>query len=82
LAPNPATATATPQPWPGALPEQVTAVAQVLASSPQALTLAQITACFAASASLKKSLPTLLQTLEALGLAQQMQLGGTTVWRA
>jgi hypothetical protein len=30
----------------------------------------------------KKSLPTLLQTLEALGLAQQMQLGGTTVWRA
>jgi hypothetical protein len=57
-------------------------VANVLASSTAALTLAQITACFAASASLKKSLPTLLQTLEALGRAQQMQLGGTTVWRA
>jgi hypothetical protein len=42
---NPVTAAATPQPWPGALPEQVKAVAQVLASSPQALTLAQITAC-------------------------------------
>jgi hypothetical protein len=51
---NPVTAAATPQPWPGALPEQVKAVAQVLASSPQALTLAQITACFAASASCEK----------------------------
>ena len=79
---NPDTAAATAQVWPGALPEQVKAVAQVLASSPQAITLAQITACFAASASLKKSLPTLLQTLEALGRAQQMQLGGNTVWRA
>ncbi len=82
LAPKSVTAAATAQAWPGALPEQVKAVANVLASSPQALTLAQITACFAASASLKRSLPTLLQTLEALGRAQQMQVGGITVWRA
>ena len=61
---------------------QVKAVAQVLASSTAAPTLAQITACFAASASLKQSLPTRLQTQQALGRAQQMQLGGTTVWRA
>ena len=82
LALNPVTAEATPQAWPGTLPEQVKVVAHVLASSTGALTLAQITACFTASASLKNSLPTLLQTLEALGRAQQVQVGGTTVWRA
>ncbi len=72
----------TTQTWPATLPEQVKAVAQLLSSSPTALTLAQIAACFGGSASLKKSLPTLLQTLEALGRAQQTQSDGTTVWRA
>ena len=54
----------------------------LFASSPAALTLAQIAACFGGSAGLKKSLPTLLQTLAALGRAQQIQLDGTTIWRA
>jgi hypothetical protein len=82
LAPNPAAPTVTTQTWPSALPEQVKAVAQLLSQSPAALTLAQIAACFGGSVSLKKSLPTLLQTLEALGRAQQLQSDGITVWRA
>ncbi|WP_296669612.1 DNA methyltransferase [Rhodoferax sp.] len=82
LTSNPVAPAVTTQSWPSALPEQVKAVAQFLSSSPTALTLAQIAACFGGSASLKKSLPTLLQTLEALGRAQQIQLNGTTVWRA
>ncbi len=82
LASNPVAPEVTTQSWPSTLPEQVKAVAQLLSSSPTALTLAQIAACFGGSASLKKSLPTLLQTLEALGRAQQIQLNGTTVWRA
>ncbi len=49
-------------------------MAQVLASSTAAPTLAQITACFAASASLKQSLPTRLQTQQALGRAQPTQV--------
>lgn len=82
LAPNAAATPASPQAWPTTLPEQVKAVAQVLTSSPTALTLAQIAACFAHSAAPKKSLPTLLQTLEALGRAQQAQVHDATVWRA
>jgi len=81
FASNPATPAATPQTWPSTLPEQVKAVAQVLTSSPAALTLAQIEACFGASGSLKKSLPTLLQTLEALGRAQRVMLDGEALWR-
>jgi len=77
-----ATPAATTQTWPSTLPEQVKAVAQVLTSSPAALTQAQIEACFSASGSLKKSLPTLLQTLAALGRAQASESDGTTVWRA
>ncbi len=82
LASNPVAPAVTTQSWPSALPEQVKAVAQLLSSSPTALTLAQIATCFGGSASLKKSLPTLLQTLEALGRAQQIQSDCTTVWRA
>jgi len=82
FASNLATPAVTPQTWPTALPEQVKAVAQVLTNSPAALTLAQIEACFGASGSLKKSLPTLLQTLEALGRAQRVTVDGTELWRA
>ncbi|MFZ4625085.1 MAG: hypothetical protein ACOYNF_12715, partial [Rhodoferax sp.] len=83
LASNSAAPVATTQAWPGTLPEQVKAVALVLSSSTAALTQAQIEACFSGSSSLKKSLPTLLQTLAALGRAQQSESDdGITVWRA
>jgi hypothetical protein len=65
------------------LPEQVRAVVQVLSASAVPLTLAQIEARFKGKGGWKKSLPTLLETLEALGRAQRGQtLGGTgTSWR-
>ncbi len=82
MASNPVASEVTTKSWPSALPEQAKAVVQLLSSSPTALTLAQIAACFGGSASLKKSLPTLLQSLEALGRAQQVQSDGITVRRA
>jgi hypothetical protein len=69
-------------PWPATLPEQVRAVVQVLSNSAAPLTLAQIEARFKGKGGWKKSLPTLLETLEALGRAQLMEAEGTTVWRA
>ena len=79
---NPDTKTSTAQPWPATLPDQVKAVAQLLASSPGALTLAQIEARFTGRGAWRKTLPTLLQTLQALGRAQQVELEGVMVWRA
>ena len=69
------------QPWPATLPEQVRAVAQVLAASPAPLTQAHIEAHFKGRGPWKKGLPTLLQTLEALGRAQATTIGGIIAWR-
>ena len=71
-----------PAPWPATLPEQVRAVVQVLSSSPAPLTLEQIEARFKGKGGWKKGLPTLLETLEALGRAQRVDSQGATVWRA
>ena len=68
-------------PWPPTLPEQVRAVAAVLAASPAPLTLPAIEARFKGRGPWKKSLPTLLQTLEALGRAQAVATGGEVAWR-
>jgi hypothetical protein len=57
-------------------------VAQVLGRSTVALTLAQIEASFSGSGGWKKTLPTLLQTLAALGRAQATEADGVTFWRA
>lgn len=59
------------QPWPSALPEQVRALAQVLASQPGALTVANIEARFKGRGPWKKGLPRILETLEALGRARR-----------
>ncbi len=69
---------AAPQPWPSALPEQVRALAQVLASQPGALTIADIEAHFKGCGPWKKGLPRILETLEALGRARREGDG----WRA
>ena len=63
------------QPLPATLPEQVRAVAQVLASSPVALSLSALEAHFKGCSPWKKGLPMLLQTLEALGRAQPVTVG-------
>ena len=59
------------QAWPAALPEQVRAVAAVLAASPAAMPLAAIEARFKGRGPWKKSLPRILETLEALGRARR-----------
>jgi hypothetical protein len=68
---------ATAQPWPGSLPEQVRAVAQLLGASPAPLPLAAIEASFKGKGPWKKGLPRILETLEALGRAQRVGGG----WR-
>ncbi|WP_188708642.1 class I SAM-dependent DNA methyltransferase [Polaromonas eurypsychrophila] len=59
------------QPWPASLPEQVRALAQVLASHSGALTVPEIEARFKGRGPWKKSLPRILETLEALGRARR-----------
>lgn len=68
-------------PWPPTLPEQVRAVADALAASPIPLTLPAIEARFKGRGPWKKGLPTLLQTLEALGRAQAVATEGGAAWR-
>jgi hypothetical protein len=60
-----------PQPWPATLPDQVRAVAAVLAGAPIALSLEAIEARFKSRGAWKKSLPRILDTLEALGRARR-----------
>ena len=70
------------QAWPASLPEQVQALAQVLASHSSALTVPEIEARFKGRGPWKKSLPRILETLEALGRARREETGGTEIWRA
>ena len=65
------------QAWPGTLPDQVRAVAQILASAPIALPQTAIEARFKGRGPWKKSLPRILDTLEALGRARREGAG----WR-
>ena len=59
------------QPWPATLPEQVRAVAQLLTSAAAAMPLSGIEASFKGKGPWKRSLPRILETLEALGRAQR-----------
>ncbi len=65
--------TLTAQPWPPALPEQVRAVAQVLAGSPSPLAVPTIESHFKGKGPWKKGLPRILETLEALGRARRAE---------
>ena len=67
------------QAWPAALPEQVRAMADVLAASPVPLGLA---AHFKGRGPWKKSLPALLQTLEALGRVHGSGTGDARQWQS
>ncbi|WP_374682871.1 class I SAM-dependent DNA methyltransferase [Accumulibacter sp.] len=55
------------QPWPAALPEQVAAVAAVLAGAPTPLSEAELAARFTGKGAWKKRLAQIVDTLEALG---------------
>jgi hypothetical protein len=59
------------RPWPSGLPEQIKAVAELLATHPGALALPDIEARFTARGRWRERLPTILDTLEALGRAKQ-----------
>jgi hypothetical protein len=59
------------RPWPSGLPEQIKAVAELLTSSPGALALPDIEARFTARGRWRERLPTILDTLEAVGRARR-----------
>ena len=81
--PPPAAKTAPGLPaWPGTLPEQVRAVAQVLSTAPQAMPLSALEASFKGKGPWKKGLPRILETLEALGRARRVEAAAGVLWQA
>jgi hypothetical protein len=76
-APTPA-APITRRPWPSGLPDQIKAVADVLATAARPLTQPDIEAHFTARGRWRDRLPVILETLEALGRAR---LEGEGAWR-
>ena len=68
---QPLTAAAAPpvakRPWPAGLAEQIKAVADVMATTPRPLSLEDLAACFSARGRWRDRLPTILDTLDALG---------------
>ena len=83
ISPGPANlaSPASTQPWPATLPEQVRALAQVLATATAAQSLPALQACFKGKGPWEKSLRRILETLEALGRARRDTVGNDTVWR-
>jgi hypothetical protein len=63
------------QPWPPTLPEQVAAVARVLADAAAPLTEPDLAACFTGKGPWKKRLPQIIDTLEALGRVRRDTTG-------
>jgi len=61
--------------WPEQIPQQVGAVARVLAASPVALSVDAIAARFKGKGAWKKRLPQILETLEAVGRVQKLPAG-------
>ncbi len=71
----PATAKPGKHPWPASLPEQVAAIARILAESPAPLDEAGLAEHFTGKGPWKKRLPQLLDTLVALGRARAVAGG-------
>lgn len=81
----PAAAPAAPvarRPWPAGLPEQIKAVAELLAASPQPLALADLEARFQARGRWRERLPTIVDTLEAIGRARRIGDTASPAWAA
>jgi hypothetical protein len=73
------------RPWPAGLPEQIKAVAELLAASPTPLALADLEARFQARGRWRERLPVILDTLAALGRARPVAAdvaGGVARWAA
>jgi len=66
-----ATTPVTKRPWPSGLAEQIKAVAEVLSASIAPLALDEVAAHFMARGRWRDRLPTILETLEALGRARR-----------
>ena len=66
---------ATQQQWPQTLPEQLAAVARILADTPTAQTEAQLAASFTGKGRWKSRLPDILEALAALGRARRLDDG-------
>ena len=69
------------RPWPAGLPEQIKAVADLLAASAVPLALPDIEARFSARSRWRERLPVILDTLVALGRARQID-GEAPRWQA
>jgi hypothetical protein len=65
----------TQQQWPSSLPDQLAAVARILAESPSAQTEAQLAAHFTGKGRWKSRLPDILEALAALGRARRLDDG-------
>ena len=63
------------QPWPATLPEQIAAVARVLAEATTPLTQDDLAARFTSKGPWKKRLPEILAALAALGRAREVESG-------
>lgn len=63
------------QPWPTSLPEQIKAIAEVLSEQKAPADLEAIAARFTARGRWRERLPTILESLEALGRARQPRPG-------
>jgi hypothetical protein len=74
-APAAAAAPVEKRPWPTGLPEQIKVVADVLAGTGRALTTEDLAARFTARGRWRDRLPTILDTLEALGRARRSDAG-------
>lgn len=74
--PAPPAAPPAKRPWPAGLPEQIKAVAELLSASPQPLALAELEARFQARGRWRERLPTILDTLAALGRARPIAAAG------
>jgi hypothetical protein len=72
---NPAPAAITQRPWPAGVPEQIKAVADVLSQARRSLDLEELASHFSGRGRWRERLPTLLDTLLALGLLQQTGQG-------
>jgi hypothetical protein len=74
-------ALAVKRPWPTDLHEQIKAVAEVLAATPVPLAVPDIEARFSARGRWRERLPTILNTLEALGRARPLLQADAVRWQ-
>jgi hypothetical protein len=68
--------------WPTGLPEQIKAVSEVMAAAGRPLTLDDLAAHFKARGRWRDRLPTIVETLEAIGRARRTSQAAAPAWAA